>query len=681
MIFQQLILQNFGLYRGRQSIDLAPGNATQPIILIGGLNGRGKTTLLDAIRLALYGHRAPCSNRGTLAYADFLTQSAHRHTLGQETAIHLIFHHTLNSQLTEFRLCRTWTAPLKSGKDTLQVYLNGTLSPDWTDAWDERIESLFPLGISNLFLFDGEQVKDLAEQDDLPPTVIQAMRSLLGLKLPDRLSADLEVLQRRKQKEVAGTQHLQQLETLETHLKTLEAEKRTALQEEAALRPKLERAENQLRQAEDRFLAEGGKIAAEKHQLELRLDTLRIQADQHRDQLRTLAASALPLALIQGLLKDAQTQVEQELEQEQQAIAHTLLHTHTENLLEFLQTLKLTQAQYKKIQTYLKKTLSGQEIECRRQEAEGRGYEAEGRRQEAQSLPIHSSTHPPIHSSTPQTLATLTQTLAQIPHLQQQAQAITHQLQQTLAKIDGTERYLSTAAAPEAYEKLQQAVRTAQAEVAQLKTAFTRAEHQHQQVKQSLEQTRKALLSFSQLAIDFKNTEHILKSITTVQDTLVEFKKRLKNRKLHRLETLVTECFHHLVHKVNLVHQIQIHPDTFALQLFDADGEPLPKSRLSAGEKQLLAIALLWGLARASGRQLPVAIDTPLGRLDSHHRHNLVERYFPQASHQVILFSTDTEIQENEVMELRKAGAICREYLLHYDVQQRQTHVKFGYFW
>ena len=62
------------------------------------------------------------------------------------------------------------------------------------------------------------------------------------------------------------------------------------------------------------------------------------------------------------------------------------------------------------------------------------------------------------------------------------------------------------------------------------------------------------------------------------------------------------------------------------VQLYDQDGELLPKHRLSAGEKPILAIALLWGLAQASGRQLPVAIDTPLGRLDSEHRHHLVER-------------------------------------------------------
>jgi len=58
----------------------------------------------------------------------------------------------------------------------------------------------------------------------------------------------------------------------------------------------------------------------------------------------------------------------------------------------------------------------------------------------------------------------------------------------------------------------------------------------------------------------------------------------------------------------------------------------------------------------------------------------LVERYFPAASHQVILLSTDTEIREPEANQLREFGAIAREYRLDYDPKLQQTRVKPGYF-
>ena len=131
----------------------------------------------------------------------------------------------------------------------------------------------------------------------------------------------------------------------------------------------------------------------------------------------------------------------------------------------------------------------------------------------------------------------------------------------------------------------------------------------------------------------------------------------------------------------NFISRISISTETFALTLYNHEGSLISKKRLSAGEKQLLAISLLWGLARVSEKNLPIAIDTPLARLDSSHRCNLIERYFPTASHQVILLSTDTEITESEVKLLRAKDVIAREYLLDYSHHLNLTTVKSGYFW
>jgi len=95
---------------------------------------------------------------------------------------------------------------------------------------------------------------------------------------------------------------------------------------------------------------------------------------------------------------------------------------------------------------------------------------------------------------------------------------------------------------------------------------------------------------------------------------------------------------------------------------------------------EMVAIAFLWALASVSNRQLPIAIDTPLSRLDSSHRRNLIDQYFPHASHQMILLSTDTELGREEVEELRGKGAIAREYLLQYDSTAQQTKITSGYF-
>ena len=268
-----------------------------------------------------------------------------------------------------------------------------------------------------------------------------------------------------------------------------------------------------------------------------------------------------------------------------------------------------------------------------------------------------------------------------LPAQQNQAKALVQQLSNCQAELDSLERYLTGAASPETYNKLTETVRSSQANLHDLQKAHSQTHAEHVQLKGAIAQKNQALIRYSETILERESDEHMLGAIDRVQNKLKLFQSRLKLQKLNQLETLVTECFLYLLHKSKLVHRSQIDTDSFGLQLFDYEGDPIPKNRLSAGEKQLLAISLLWGLARASGRQLPVAVDTPLGRLDSKHRKNLVKRYFPEASHQVLILSTDTEIDEKAVKQLRKDGAIARSYLLSHDPQHQQTTITPGYFW
>ena len=129
---------------------------------------------------------------------------------------------------------------------------------------------------------------------------------------------------------------------------------------------------------------------------------------------------------------------------------------------------------------------------------------------------------------------------------------------------------------------------------------------------------------------------------------------------------------------MDFVQRLSICPDTYDLTLYGLDNREIPANRLSAGERQLLATALLWGLARVSGRRLPMVVDTPLGRLDSVHRAALVERYFPVASGQMVLLSTDQEI-DGQLLEILDP-VISKKYTLRYNAGSRSTSVHPGYF-
>ena len=156
----------------------------------------------------------------------------------------------------------------------------------------------------------------------------------------------------------------------------------------------------------------------------------------------------------------------------------------------------------------------------------------------------------------------------------------------------------------------------------------------------------------AKLEIEQEDVQRYFQHSGRVQQTLAGFRKAVIERHIGRLEHLIADSFKQLMRKDGLVTAVRIHPDHFTLSLVSRDGRTVQPERLSAGERQLLAVSMLWGLGRASGRPLPTAIDTPLGRLDSAHRSHLIERYFPSASHQVILLSTDEEIRGEYLEQL-----------------------------
>jgi len=657
--FLELVLQNFGPYYGRQVINLCPESQddSRSIILFGGMNGGGKTTLMDAIRLALYGHRAQCSTRGNLSYAEFLTQSVNRNASPVEEArIELLFEHIENDQLLQYRIVRHWTKKLKDGKDSLGILDGEWLDEGLTNIWDEYIENLLPLGISNLFLFDGEQVKELAELEAPPVVVVEAIRSLLGLELAERLAVDLEILINRKRKTLASKQELANLEDIEQKLSEKQTAYKAAIEEQSISQNQLYEAKDQQQQASDKFISEGGKIAAERSQLKSQQNTYQANTNQVREEMKELAAGSLPLRLIQPLLNQAQTQGRQESLASQARIGREVLQEREQRLLDLLTQLKLPAKKLAKIQDFL-----AQENQLLEQTAEQEEswLEADG-----------------------ETLNYLANLLNRyLPKANKLAQEQLAKLQNLEAEVDATERQLAVAASPEAYEQLENNLRKSQTQLAQAQANWELAKRKVEELDNDIKQLRKDLADYGEKNIDRNNDEHIIKTSAKVQQTLKLFRERLTLRKLNKLEQKVTECFLYLLHKSDLVHRVAIDTEAFSLSLYDLQGQPVPKHRLSAGEKQLLAIAFLWGLARVSGRQLPVAIDTPLGRLDSSHRTNLVERYFPHASNQVILLSTDTEIGKVEVEKLRKTNAIAREYLLKYEPTKHQTVTEEGYFW
>ena len=146
-----------------------------------------------------------------------------------------------------------------------------------------------------------------------------------------------------------------------------------------------------------------------------------------------------------------------------------------------------------------------------------------------------------------------------------------------------------------------------------------------------------------------------------LKDALDQVKRELKTLKRKELEEKYNEHLSALLDSHALVSKVQI-DENFEISYLDNQGNTVGMSTISAGMKQLSATALLWALKDISGREFPIIIDTPMGRIDAKHQENLLKKYYPNVGRQVILLPTDSELDQRKYELL--APHICKRYQL-----------------
>ena len=173
------------------------------------------------------------------------------------------------------------------------------------------------------------------------------------------------------------------------------------------------------------------------------------------------------------------------------------------------------------------------------------------------------------------------------------------------------------------------------------------------------------------------SSDRITKYSNMALNIIKEYRIVLQKKKTDLLAATITDCYLKLANKKNLIRKVEMDPETLDWRCLSDDDSEIPRGSLSAGEKQLMVISILWALALCSKKKLPVIIDTPLSRLDSMHRTSLITTYFPNAGEQTIILSTDSEIDERYYKLMKKN--IGDEFTLEYDEVSKSTSIQKGY--
>ncbi|WP_173097780.1 DNA sulfur modification protein DndD [Actinomadura verrucosospora] len=656
MLLLNVTLENFGAYKGKQSLDLTtrPG---RPIILIGGLNGCGKTTLLDAIQLALYGARARTSGRGSRTYDDYLRESVNRQASPRHARVVVEFSTTVEGHERRYKVVRSWEVKGKSVREFLNVLIDGELDLVVSEQWADYVEDLLPLEASSLFFFDGEKIESLANPDRAASVIASAVQSLFGLSSVERLRNDLLAVQRRQKIPREDREILDKIQQIESQIKKSDQLRDEVNQRVASWSSRLDSAERRFATIDEAFAKEGGDLYARRRELETERDQIASQLQGvHEALASTLATGPLPLLLLTPQLSAVRDQVERERHAAEAAQVIQVLRERDSKLVEFLRDL-VTADNLAVAEKYL-------------------------------STDRHERTS--AIDKTPQVINFPNEALSQLMSLDEilrreavQANELVEQAQILRERLAVLDRQLAgvpdrdvIAALLEERDSQHYEVIRLRAELDKFKEELNVARRRREQLILDRERAYKGRAA--KLA-KVEDAERIVAYADKIRRTMEKFGEALLQRHISKLEVAVLKSFQYLMRKSALVRDLRIDTEKFTITLIGPDDQELDPSRLSAGERQLLAVSLLWGLAKVAGNRLPSVIDTPLGRLDSRHREHLVDRYFPEASHQVLLLSTDEEIDEYLLSKLKPS--IAHTYTLVHDDKTFTTSVETGYWW
>ncbi len=658
MILDEVVLHNVGPFRSRNVVVLTPPSRQQPITLIGGLNGNGKTTLLDAVHLCFYGRNASFARASEVPYEEQLRRLIHRGVRPEDGACaEVAFRSFEGGAERAFRVKRNWSVSRDRVKERVEVDVDGVRDPGLSDSWSEEVQRFLPANLADLFFFDGERIEGFADPARSGAMLAAAVHSLLGVDLVKQLAADLDVLIRRRLKGTAHADVRPELDELEATLTSLEQRRADLLQQEAARRAECGQLEARVQTLELKLGSDPSDPGARRRELDRLRAALQGQLESTTQSLVDAAAGCLPIALVRGRLGETLELAHTEAKHRQSTLLAGMLTERDERVAKELRREGMPASVVGRIVAVL----------------------ADDRQRHAPVTQFE-----PVVAMADVTIHDLEVTLEKrLPEQLAAGAALLQRRSSQAASLDELERRLVVA--PDDREL--DAVSATLQEVRQRLSDSQRLLRQAEEVRTAADaglsklRARESQLTKRQREADqtTQDTQRFAKYAGRAQSMLDTFRTRLITQRVRKLEQHILAGFRLLMRKEGLVQELQIDPQTCQLRLLGLAGEEIHPSRLSAGERQLLATAILWGLGRASGRPVPVVIDTPLGRLDSKHRELLADRYFPNASHQVVLLSTDEEI--DAALMKRLSPHVGRTYRLVHDDASGTSRVEQGYFW
>lgn len=660
MLIQRIKISNYKTYLSLD-LDLTVDD-DRPIILIGGANGGGKTTLFEAISGALYGLKIENKEH----FMELLNQGA-LNTAKPEISLQITFVGKVLGQQQKYILKRVYQLnpqgkPLESVSLNMNgnMYVYGTMTApkDRVKAEQEInkiIKANLPQELSQYFLFDAMQSSELLKKNVFAQTIRDNFENVLGFKKYLQLKRAAEKLQQEwAQQRLEAEKEAQEYNELCAQKDKLTADLNTCIAEQDAKYKYLASVEVEYKRAKDgaqeasalnkkiqelaskiddivkraATYAEDLKAFVDNIEIDLFLPKLASNLAQEinnilhiKEQLQKENTGAYPLETLKDVTSKIITYLKDlslcsESVDEEQVVSHIVAiqnSTNKEDPFGYLDEAEVTA-----LSNLVKRTGSNQFIALDRQR---------------QELEIQLST---------------------LDNLRSQKQT----LEQTQA---GGNEYLI-----QNYEAAQKQIEKLKGQEATLKADIQRLEKRIHQFDVQIQQ---------EPDIKFDTLVKLKPLFEKIADSLLKKKKaQIESEMQQQLNKLLVSYKGHVA-KVELSDSIE----QFNIKLYHTAGNEISLNQLNAASKQIFIQVLLKVLRNLGDYNPPVMIDTVMGVLDNASRDALMEEYFPQLAEQTILLCTTSEIRtDSDYIKLEPF--ISKTYTLHRNVEAQNTTVEDGYF-
>lgn len=725
MIINKIGICNFGSFEGELELDISINDAEKNVVLIGGKNGAGKTTLFTAIKLGLYGPVAFGYDNTSSSYYRRIKRLINKHSLRKKdvnTYVLLDFQMEEDRELANYVLIRQWKYDDQDLIESFKVQRNNQmLSEEETESFESYLKVLIPPQLFDLFFFDGEKISDFFLAGNTSKNLRDALLLLCGYDTFDIMNSNFRRVLHKGNEDLLDEEEKCYAE-LQREADIRESSIKFEKMKLEDIDTNIKDFDEKQQQLEKKFRKEGGLLAEEILKINNNIVREEKLREEKNEWFKEFANDTLPFIIVSDLVQQVKQQISREnmyqkyktikeaLNDEflkqviREEINNTKVRIIDENNNNYGDDFSIILAKH--IDEKIKPNFDSEtfqtmhflshdeenDIQVLIRHVEGQRLDEIKRYKEdiAQSIQMTQKLRKKLEASEKNN-EILSSYASEIEELKEQHGKLLLEKGRTEAYIENlvTQKAELDILIKKADEKLKK-LRKDKSILLLCKNAQdmlshfipTLIERKLEIVKSNFMYMFKQLISKQDYIQDIdidKNFNVTLYQQSSLQVTSI--KNMISKIGLEAFANHMGElCVEELKSKLGISRKSEIekslmqHNEDVVFELpvkIDING-------FSKGEQQIYIMSLYWALIKMSDNKIPFVIDTPYARIDSMHRERITTRFFPNLSSQVLILSTDEEIN-NEYYSLIMPY-ISKEFLISYSDVNHCTSIEKRYF-